>query len=664
MTRISNMWRYCIVSLLVLAGCDMAFAQNVVFVAQAASEKIGTQDQMELQYTIQNAGDIQSLMPPPTLTKDFIITQGPYSSTFSNTSIVNGKVTSSQGINVTYVIQPRKPGNYTLGPATAKDAAGHTYQSNSVTIQAVNGSVAQRQQQRQDPFGDDWDDPFAAMHRRRQQQMQALRQQQSQQQPVEDAKVNLDKDLFIRVTVDKEKVHVGEQITASYKLYSRIPMNCSISKLPSLNGFWTQDFEMPKGNMKPSEEIIDGKKYQVFTLKKSALFPQQAGTLELDPAEAEGIARIIQQTRQRNPFGGMFDDPFFQNAFGSLMMNDPFFNDEFFGGMAYQDVKVHLKSKPVKITVTPLPEDGKPADYTGAVGNFTIKSELDKASLTTDDIANLKLAITGTGNLKLIEAPKLNLPNGITSLDPIIVDTITGRTTTISGSKIITYSITPNTAGDYTIPPVAFTFYNAQTGKYVTLNTEAYKLNVKQGKGGGSNARMPITDIHDINTQPLKDISFNSKPLLFSVGYWSLYTAPLMAFIGIAFWRRREDELSKDTVLLRNKRANKVALKRLATAQKHLAQKQEKAFYEEISKAVWLYLSDKLNIPLSALSHEMANEAMTRKQVPADLMARTQRIVTDCETALYAGYSGMQQMNNTYNEAIDIISKLEDCFKK
>jgi len=663
MIRINNMWRYCIVCLLLLAGYPMAFAQNVVFVAQVASEKIGTQDQMELQYTIQNAAELQTLTPPANLTKDFIVTQGPFSSTFSNTSIVNGKVSSSQGINVTYVIQPRKPGNYTIGPAVAKDAAGHSYQSNGVTIQVVNGSVTQRQQ-RQDPFGDDWDDPFAAMQRRRQQQMQALRQQQSQQQPVEDAKVNLDKDLFIRVTVDKDKVHVGEQINASYKLYSRIPMNCSISKLPSLNGFWTQDFEMPKGNMKPEEEIVDGKKYQVFTLKKSALFPQQAGTLELDPAEAEGIARIMQQSKQRNPFGGMFDDPAFQNAFGSLLMNDPFFNDEFFGGMAYQDVKVHLKSKPVKITVTPLPEEGKPADYTGAVGNFTIKSEIDKTALSTDDVANLKLTITGSGNLKLIEAPKLNLPNGITSLDPIIVDTITGRTTTISGSKIITYAITPNTAGDYTIPPVSFTFYNAQIGKYVTLNTEAYKLNAKQGKGGGSNARMPITDIHNINTQPLNNISFNSKPLLFSVGYWSLYAAPLMAFIGIAFWRRREEELSKDSVLLRNKRANKVALKRLATAQKHLVQKQEKDFYEEISKAVWLYLSDKLNIPLSALSHEMANEAMTRKQIPADLMARTQRIVTDCETALYAGYSGTQQMNNTYNEAIDIISKLEDCFKK
>lgn len=659
------MWRYCILGLLAMVGCDIALAQNVVFTAQAASDKIGTQDQMELHYTIQNANDLQTLMPPANLTKDFIVTQGPFSSTFSNTSIVNGKASSTQGINVTYVIQPRKAGNYTLGPATAKDAAGHTYQSNNVSIQVVNGSVAQRQQQRQDPFGDDWDDPFAAMHRRRQQQMQALRQQQQQQaQPAEDAKVNLDKDLFIRVTVDKEKVHVGEQITASYKLYSRIPMNCAISKLPSLNGFWTQDFEMPKGNMKPEEEIIDGKKYQVFTLKKSALFPQQAGTLELDPAEADGIARIVQQTRQRNPYAGMFDDPFFQNAFGSLMMDDPFFNDDFFGGMAYKDVKVHLKSKPVKITVNPLPEAGKPADYTGAVGKFTITSNIDKTSLTTDDVANLKLTITGSGNLKLIEAPKLNLPNGLSYLDPVTIDTITGRTTTISGSKIITYPITPNNAGEYTIPPTVFTFYNTQTGEYVTLNTEAIKLNVKQGKSGGANTNIAISDIHNINTKPLNDISFNSSPLLFTAGYWSLYATPLLAFIGIAFWRRREDELSKDTVLLKNRRANKIALKRLATAQKHLASKQEKAFYEEISKAIWLYLSDKLNIPLSALSHEMANEAMSRKHVPADLMTRTQRIVTDCETALYAGYSGMQQMNNTYNEAIDIISKLEDCFKK
>jgi hypothetical protein len=245
------------------------------------------------------------------------------------------------------------------------------------------------------------------------------------------------------------------------------------------------------------------------------------------------------------------------------------------------------------------------------------------------------------------------------------MDTITGRTTTISGSKVITYAITPNTAGDYTIPALPFTFFNSQTGKYVTVNTQPIKLNVKQGKGSNTskNNQLARSDIHTINKAPLPELSYNSRPLIYTVGYWSLYALPLTAFIGLAFWRRREDELSKDLIGLKNRRANKVALKRLATAQKLLAQKNQKPFYDEISKAIWLYLSDKLNIPLSALSHEKASEALTSRNVPADLQLKAEHVINECETALYAGYSGTTQMNQTYNEAIDIISKLEDCFK-
>ena len=665
MIRSTDMWRYCIISLLAIAGCNMAMAQNVVFTAQADANKLGIQDQMRIVFTIQDAGDLSEMSYPPNLYKEFNVVQGPYQGRSSNYALINGKMSQSQSITVTYVVQPKHLGTINLAPAMAKDVAGHTYQSNGLNIQVVQGSVAAQQQQQRgyDPFGDE--DPFAMMHQR-QQQMQAMRQQQQQQQAVQPGNVNLDKDLFIRVTVDKNNVRLGEQITATYKLYARLPMNCQISKLPSLNGFWTQDFEMPKGGtMKPSEEIIDGKKFQVFTLKKSALFPQQAGTLELDPAEAEGVARVMMRSNQQNGYGGMFDDPAFQNAFGSFMMSDPFFNDAFFGGMAYKDVKVQLKSTPVKITVTQLPIEGKPDNFSNAVGNFNITTSIDKTSLSTDDVANLKLTITGTGNLKLIEAPKLNLPNGLSYLDPTIIDTITGRTTTISGSKIITYPITPNTAGEFEVPSIPFTFFNSQTGKYVTINTPSYKLNVKQGKGSpiSKNSQLVRTDIHTIDKSPLPQLTYNSKPLLYSVGYWSLYALPLTAFIGLAFWRRREDELSKDIVGLRNKRANKVALKRLATAQQLLEQKNQKAFYDEISKAIWLYLSDKLNIPLSELSHERANDSLTARSIPVDLQYKAERVINECETALYAGYSGTDQMNHTYNEAIDVISKLEDCFK-
>ncbi len=184
-------------------------------------------------------------------------------------------------------------------------------------------------------------------------------------------------------------------------------MQVGISKLPSLNGFWTQDFDIPK-QAKPTEEVLDGKKYQVFLLKKSALFPQQTGTLELDEAEAKGVARIVQQVQRK--MSDMFTNPF---GNGTLMMNDPYFNNAYYNTMAYKDIKVDLKSTPVKITVTALPEKDKPADYGGAVGDFTITGKIDKQDLTTDDVATLTLNITGSGNLKLIEAPKLNLPNGI-----------------------------------------------------------------------------------------------------------------------------------------------------------------------------------------------------------------------------------------------------------
>lgn len=669
MERIKHISRYSILSVLLLACSCFAWAQNgVSFTASASASKMGVQDQIQLNYTISDAQNLRSLGPTGGSFKDFDILGGPYQSTSTNMSIVNGHMTQSESISLSYVLKPKHTGTLTIPAGMARDAAGHTYQSNPVQVQVVSGSIASAQRQ-QRMMDDPFDDPFAAMQQRqmqRMQQMQRQMQQQMQQQqqpqaatPVNSADIN--KDLFIKVTVDKNKVHVGEQITTSYKLYARIPMQIGISKLPSLNGFWTQDFDIPKGNIKPTEEVVNGKKYQVFLLKKSALFPQQSGTLELDPAEAQGVARIIQQVRQRNPFADMFDDPAFQNAFGSLMMNDPVFNNGFFNTMAYKDVPVHLKSTPVKITVLPLPDKNKPADFGGAVGNFNITANIDKKDFTSDDVATLTVTISGSGNLKLIEAPRLKLPNGLESFDPIVRDTITGRSTTISGSKILTYAITPQTPGDYVIPAIPFSYFNPQTGSYVSLSTQPIKVHIRQGKNykPSSNNYAKLTDIHGIDSKPLPKLSFSSKPLLFKPTYWSMYGLPLLAFMGLIVWKRREEELSKDTVLLRNRRANKIALKRLTTAQKLLQQNNEKPFYEEISKAIWLYLSDKLNIPLSSLSRETAAEALRARKIPAALLQKIENVMTDCETALYAN-GGRLQMNRTYNDAVDVISELEE----
>lgn len=663
------MWRSSILLLLVVGSCCQAWSQNVVFVAAPSSTRIGVRDQLQITFTIRNLDNLAEM--GPTGFGDFQLLQGPFQS--QSVSFVNGARTSS--MSVTYVLAPKHEGKLNIPPATARDASGHIYHTNPVVIDVVPGSLAPQPPNRRpaNPMLDEEEDPFAEMQRQMQRMQQIQRQLLGQQQggnpqpapgrqqpPENDAPVSeneIKNDLFIRVTVDKNTVSVGEQITTSYKLYSRVPMQVSISKLPSLNGFWTQDFEIPK-QPKPTEEIIDGKKYQVFLLKKSALFPQQSGTLELDPAEAKGMARIVQQVKRRmsdivDPFGA-----------GTLMMNDPFFNNSVFNTVRYKDVNVHLKSTPIKIKVLPLSDKGKPEDYGGAVGKFTLSSKLDKQEITTDDIGTLTLNITGSGNLKLIEPPKLTLPNGLNTYDPQVVDTITGRSTTITGSKIITYAITPQTPGDYEIPPVPFTFFNPQSGTYTTLTTPAYKLHVKPGKNYAAdktakNTTAPtLTDIHDISKKPIGNLSLIQNPLLYTVGYWSLYVLPLIAFVGLLLYRRKNEEMLRDNAMLRNKRANKIALQRLATAKRYLLQNDKKPFYDEISKAVWLYLSDKSGIPLSALSRDAAIEALSRKRVPDGLRTKFEALIDECETALYAS-GGLKPMTQTYDSAVNVLSDME-----
>lgn len=652
--------KYLLFFLLLLVGGMRAKSQQAVFTTQTSASRIGVQDQLQVSYTISNVADLETLGPANL--RDFAVVGGPFQSQRSSINIgANGRAVQDVSLTVSFILQPKKTGKLTVPGGIARDASGHEYQSQPVAVEVVNGSLAarqQRQQQSYDPFANDpfGQDPFAPFRQQRPQQ------QQRQQAPEKVDLNNIEQDLFIKVNVDKTSVHVGEQITASYKLYARMPMNVGISKLPSLNGFWTQDFDIPK-EPKPVEETVNGKKYQVFLLKKSALFPQQTGTLELDPAEAKGVARVMQQVRQRNPFADMFEnDPFFQQAFGgSFRMNDPFFDNGFFSQMAYRDVPVHLKSKPVKITVTSLPETGKPASYTGAVGQFNISAKLDKTTINTEETANLTLSITGSGNLKLIGAPVLKLPNGLTAYDPIVKDTITGRSTEISGTKTITYALASSLPGDYQVPEIGFSYFDPKTGQYNTATTPAFRLSVKPGPGykeEQDRKKAAISDIHPIRSGS-QSFSSASTPLPYTWGYWMAYALPLLVFVGVLGWRKREASLSQDEVKLKGRKANKVALKRLSLAQKLLKENRQKAYYEEVSKAVWLYLSDKFNIPLAQLSKDAAYQALGNRNIPEQVLDRVRKVIDDCELALYAP-AGTQQMQNTYQEALTVISELEE----
>lgn len=616
--------------------------QEVSFTAEAPAEA-GLNDQIEVTYTIRNGENLRSLTPGKF--SDFQILAGPFQSQSTNLSITNGHRVQTQTISLTYILKPRRTGRLKIPAAEARDADNNIFSSNQLTLQVVPGSLAKTPApNRADPFADD---PFARMQPRRSNTRPQANERTPQQGNLNQSQLR--QDLFMKVEVDRTNVHAGEQITASYKLYTRLPMQVSISRLPSLNGFWTQDFDIP-ATPKPTEEIVDGKRYQVFLIKKSALFPQQTGNLTLDAAEATGFARVLQKVKQRNPFADMYDDDsFFRQAFGgTLSMSDPFFDDDFFSAYAYQDVPVALKSTPVRITVQPLPAP-KPENFDGAVGQFQIRANWDKTHFSTDEQATLTLTITGSGNLKLFAAPQLRLPNGLVAYEPNVTDTITGRSTTISGSKIIQYTVTAHQPGNYTIPPVVFSYFDPKQGKYTTLTTKSAALNITQGTAVAAS---------DGTANKRADSDNNIVNWLRQPWVWPLTALPLLALVFFAFSRRKAQLPEKALVA---ESANRQAARRLASAHQYLKQGEATPFYTEISKAVWLYLSQRLNIPLADLSRQAIFQALAGRKAPEALTAQLLEVIDKCEYALYATGTGLQHMQQTYQQAESVISQLESC---
>lgn len=647
-----------------------ALAQEMSFSAQASATQVGTKDQFQVTFTLTSSDGARVSFKAPSFS-GFSIVGGPYQENRQNFSNVNGQMSRTSTLLITYVLSANKAGSLTIDPATVS-YNGREIASNSLKINAVSGSIARQQQRRQgyDPWGDEEDDPFAQqiqqMRRAQQQMMQQMsqaqqsRRQQAQQQNSQlesMSEKNLNKNIFIKVQVDKTNPHVGEQITASYKLYTRLAMSVGLTALPSLNGFWAQDFEIPNPP-KPTEEVINGERYQVFLLKKTALFPQQDGTLTLDAAKADGVVRVVETVKGQNPYA---NDPF-----ASFFMDDPFFNQDMFNGYNYKDVKVSLSSTPVKINVQPLPLAKQPESFTGAVGNFTVSAALDKTTLSTDDAATFTFTIKGSGNLKLIGNPKITFPADLGVYEPQTTDTITSRNPAITGSKVFTYSMNPQTPGDYTIPSVQFSYYDAASGTYKEMQTQPIKVHVTKGKHYNPNVAKSVgipTDIHDINKGVFVPQTGGSQPLVAQFWYWGLYVLGLGALVVLLLRKRQSDIYEGNQALFKNKKANKIAWKRLAAARKLLPQKEHKAFYEEVSKAIWLYLSDKLSIPLSHLSKETMEEELLSKNVPVTQVEHVKQLVLECEMALYSPSGGQQQRQQTLDEAAAIIGELETVLK-
>ncbi len=556
--------------------------------------------------------------------KGFTVLTGP--STSHSTQIINGNMSSS--VSYTYLLKADKIGQFTIGAASI-NVDGKQLRTDPIQLQVVKGTAQQSQQQ------NDAEDT------------KSLDQQ---------AYDIISENAFIRLNVSKSDVYENEQFIATYKLYINPELNLvdlSAPNMPSFNGFWTTELDI--GQVSFRTETYNGKVYKVADLKKVILLPQQIGKLKIEPMEVELVVRLLVQNQSRSRSRqGFFDDPFF---------GDPF-------GRNHRDFPYKAKTSSPTITVKPLPVNA-PTEFQGAVGDFTMKAWMDKQNTKTNDPVTLKIQLSGKGNLKLIQPLPLNLPQDIESYEPKINDNISTTSNGMSGSRTFEYLLLPRNPGKYKIEPVEFAYFDINSNEYKVLSSEEFELNVEKGSGSGESQM--INGVRKEDVQLLgKDIRFiKSAPDEFkksgekfygSGWFYLLNITPALLFIFFFAYRRKQAELTGNLALMKKKKANKIAKKHLSSA-KNLMNKDENKFYEETSKALWGYVSDKLSIPISDLTTEKAIERLRDAKVPESILTKLIETIDYCEGARFAPSSEKLSQEELYNNAASVITDMEGSIK-
>ncbi|HBL77625.1 MAG TPA: hypothetical protein DD458_20530 [Prolixibacteraceae bacterium] len=595
-----------------------SFAESTQF-TMSAPNVVRSGEQFRLSFTLNDSGSDLQL---PDLS-NFEILMGPSTSQSSSFQMINGRTTQSVSFSYIYVLRAKAEGTFTIRPASI-NVNGKVFQSNSLEIQVVKGQQGQAA-----PQGGS---------------QQGQQNQQSQQQENVSADISKD-DLFVKVDITRNNVFKGEQIIATVKLYvsPNVPVRgFNDVKLPSYEGFWTQDIEVPN-QISFAREVYDNKIYQVGVMKKTILFPQQTGTIKIDPFE---ITCIVQQRiRQQRSF---FDD-FFDN---------------------YRNVEARVTSTPVYIKVKDLPP--APASFYGAVGSFNYTADIDKEKLRSNEAATLKITVTGTGNLKLIEAPKVEFPTDFEKYDPKTSDRVNASDNGLSGSKTFEYLFIPRYAGEYTIPAVVFSYFNTASQKYETRSAGPFNIHVEKGDDDQNATVMSSISKEDVRFIG-KDIRFikqNQQKLTIkghtffgTTGFYLVYLIGILLFAAVYFVYRKKARENANLALMRNKQANKVARKRLKEAASFLKNNKAEEFYESVLKAFWGYLSDKLAIPVADLNRDNASSTLLSRQVQQETIEEFIRIIDDCEFARYAPSAFSGTIQDVYDRAASVMGKLEKQIK-
>ena len=549
---------------------------------------------------------------------DFELVWGPQQGRSTSVQIINGKRTESSQTTYSYILRPLKVGKFTLAKASAKVKGDEIY-SSPHTIEVVSSGSSSGQSSQPS-------------------QNQSSRPQ-SQQGNISDS------DLFLRLSLNRSDVVVGEPITATIKLYQRVNISGFEGvSFPSFNGFWSQEIEAPS-NIEFQRETYDGQIYNVAVLRKFLLIPQHQGRLNIDPAELVCLVSVRVSSGGNSIFDGFFDE--------------------------YRNVRKKVQTKPVTVNVSALPA-GAPASFGGGVGEFSISASVSKDTVKTHEAASLIVTVSGKGNVALLEAPKVSLPPDMEVYDTKVTSNIAPGG--MSGTRKYEYPFIPRSYGDFVIEPIKYSYYDVNQKKYVTLETQPIALTVLKGNDTGSSATVVVPGSSQKDVKNLdSDVRYiNVKdPLLVAKGhflvgsglFWIIVTLLVAAATALWLLLRRMAARRADVAGMKNRKATKMALKRLQLAATFLKQNLYTAFYEELHKALLGFIADKLMIPASELSKDKISDALKDGNVPQEDINAFIDILDACEFARYSPSTGNDAMAAHYAAATEVISAIDSSMK-
>ena len=605
---------------MLLITCFFSQAQNVEFKASAPNV-VRENEQFNLTYTFNQEPDNVQL---PNI-NSFQVLGGPSTSSSSSVQIINGKVSRSSSVSYTYLLVAGSKGNFTIPPATAT-IKGKSYQSNSISIEVLPGNAA---------AGNNAGSNNSAAG-------------QGSEDNTASNSVNANgKNVFVRLLVNKKEAYVGQEIIAWIKLYTRLPISDYDRSFsgPEFTGFFKQDVDMPPLRSLQRENV-GGQIYNSGTLMKVILYPQRSGDITIKPFDLDVL--VQQQVNQRSR--SIFDD-FFNNS--------------------VRNVKVTLTSKPVTLHIKPLPAE-QPPSFNGAVGKFNINATINNTTVKTNEAITLKVNVSGSGNLKLLDNLTVDFPSDIESYDPTTTSNIKNTDQGAIGEKTFEYTLIPRYAGNFHIPSVKLSYFDPDTRSYRTISTKDFNITVNKGEDDTSSVivsgmskeevKLLGSDIRFIKKEGFK-LHHQGMFLFGSLPFNLAFVIAFVLFLLIIIVRRETIRRNADIVMVKNRKASKYAHKRLRQAARLMHQQKQTEFYEEVSKALWGYLGDKLSIPVAKLSRETSREELVRRKIAEETMDEFFGLIDTCEYARFAPSTESSDMNKIYNDAAKIISRLQQKIK-